>query len=105
MVEGPVWIYLLFADITSNSIRKWTPNAGVQKTDPVKRMAAKAGGGSLAILRQIGELDAVVREHGMDPIGTAAISVWRNLGAACISARSTNSTKANFEVRSMATKR
>jgi gluconolactonase len=30
--EGPVWInndYLLFADITSNSIRKWTPNAGV----------------------------------------------------------------------------
>ncbi len=40
----------------------------VQKTDPVKRMAAKAGRGSLAILRQIGELDAVVREHGMDPI-------------------------------------
>ncbi len=40
----------------------------VQKTDPVKSMAAKAGRGSLAILRQIGELDAVVREHGMDPI-------------------------------------
>jgi hypothetical protein len=31
-VEGPVWIndgYLLFAEIPSNSIRKWTPNAGV----------------------------------------------------------------------------
>jgi hypothetical protein len=41
----------------------------VQKTDPVKRMAAKAGRRSLAIPRQIGELDAVVREHGMDPIG------------------------------------
>ncbi len=40
----------------------------VQKTDSVKRMAAKVGRGSLAILRQIGELDAVVREHGMDPI-------------------------------------
>jgi hypothetical protein len=41
----------------------------VQKTEPVKRMAAKAGRGSLAILRQIGELDAIVREHGMDSIG------------------------------------
>jgi gluconolactonase len=31
-VEGPVWInndYLLFADIPSNSIRKWTPNSAV----------------------------------------------------------------------------
>jgi len=31
-VEGPVWIhagYLLFADIPSNSIRKWTPGGGV----------------------------------------------------------------------------
>jgi gluconolactonase len=31
-VEGPVWVksdYLLFADITSNSIRKWTPGGGV----------------------------------------------------------------------------
>ncbi len=30
--EGPVWIgneYLLFAEITSNSIRKWTPGSGV----------------------------------------------------------------------------
>jgi gluconolactonase len=30
--EGPVWIqsgYLMFADIPSNSIRKWTPGAGV----------------------------------------------------------------------------
>jgi gluconolactonase len=30
--EGPIWIandYLLFAEITSNSIRKWTPSAGV----------------------------------------------------------------------------
>src|SRR6202167_1865459 len=30
--EGPVWIpagYLLFAEIPSNSIRKWTPGVGV----------------------------------------------------------------------------
>jgi gluconolactonase len=30
--EGPVWIqsgYLMFADIPSNSIRKWTPGNGV----------------------------------------------------------------------------
>jgi len=30
--EGPVWIqsgYLMFADIPSNSIRKWTPGGGV----------------------------------------------------------------------------
>jgi gluconolactonase len=30
-VEGPIWIkddYLLFAEITSNSIRKWTPGSG-----------------------------------------------------------------------------
>src|ERR1700757_1517850 len=38
------------------------------KTDPVKRMAAKAGRWPLAILRQIGELDAVVGEHGVDAI-------------------------------------
>src|SRR6201987_1980266 len=38
------------------------------KTDPVKRMAAKAGRWSLAILRQIGELDAVVGEQGVDAI-------------------------------------
>ena len=31
-VEGPVWVkgYLFFADITSNSIREWTPGVGVQ---------------------------------------------------------------------------
>ena len=31
-VEGPVWVYghLFFADITSNSIREWTPGAGVK---------------------------------------------------------------------------
>src|ERR1700757_2971776 len=36
----------------------------LQKTDPVKRMAAKASREPLAILRQIGELDTVVGEHG-----------------------------------------
>jgi hypothetical protein len=40
----------------------------VQKTDPVKRMAAKAGCWSLSILWKISELDAIVGEHGVNPI-------------------------------------
>jgi Transposase DDE domain len=40
----------------------------VQKTGPVKRMAAKAGCWSLSILWKISELDAIVGEHGVNPI-------------------------------------
>ena len=38
-------------------------------TSPVEGMAAQHGGGALAVLRQVGELDAVIGEHGMDRIG------------------------------------
>lgn len=33
--EGPIWVqgHLFFADITSNSVREWTPGAGVQIFD------------------------------------------------------------------------
>ena len=40
----------------------------VQQTDPVKGMSAKAGGWPLAVLWQIGELDSVIGEHGMDAV-------------------------------------
>jgi hypothetical protein len=40
----------------------------VQKTDPVKRMAAKARCWSPSIFWKISELDTVVGEHGVNPI-------------------------------------
>lgn len=40
----------------------------MQQTDPIEWMAAKAGCWSLSILWKISELDAVVGEHGMNPI-------------------------------------
>src|ERR1700754_77838 len=40
----------------------------VRKTDPVKRVTTEASRRSLSILRQIGELDAIVCENGMDPV-------------------------------------
>ena len=41
----------------------------VTMADPVKRMSAKAGGWAFAVLGKIGELDAVVGEHGVDAVG------------------------------------
>ncbi len=40
----------------------------MHETEPIERMSAEACRWSLAVLRQIGELDAVVGEHGMDAI-------------------------------------
>src|SRR5277367_3538277 len=40
----------------------------MKETEPVEGMAAEARGGSLPVLRQIGELDAVVGEHSVDAI-------------------------------------
>ena len=40
----------------------------MQKTDPIKKVTTKAGGWSFSILRQIGELDAVVGEHRVDAV-------------------------------------
>ncbi len=47
-VEGPVWVkgHLFFADITSNTIREWTPGAGVKIFDqPSGYQGAEAYGG------------------------------------------------------------
>src|SRR5277367_2426934 len=40
----------------------------VQKTNPVKRVTTEASCRPSAVLRQVGELDAVVGENGVDPI-------------------------------------
>jgi hypothetical protein len=40
----------------------------MKKTEPVEGMATEARGWSLPVLGQIGELDSVVGEHGMDAI-------------------------------------
>ena len=40
----------------------------MNETEPVKGMATEACGWSLAVLRQIVELDAVIGEHGVDAI-------------------------------------
>ena len=47
-VEGPVWVkgHLFFADITSNTIREWTPGAGVKIfAQPSGYLGAEAYGG------------------------------------------------------------
>ena len=40
----------------------------VQQTDPVKRVSAKVGCWPFAVLWQVGELDAVIGEHGVDAV-------------------------------------
>jgi hypothetical protein len=40
----------------------------MQATDSVERMTTKASRRSLAILRQVGELDAVIRQHGVEAV-------------------------------------
>lgn len=77
----------------------------MQEADPVEGMASEACGWSLAVFRQIGELDALVGQHGVDASGTASNSALRKAAAARMSTFSTSSTTANFEVRLMATKR
>src|SRR5271155_2728956 len=39
------------------------------KADPVEGMAAPAGGGAGAVFGQVGELNSVIGQHGMDAIG------------------------------------
>ena len=42
------------------------------KADPVEAMAAPAGGYAVAVLGQVGELNAVAGERGMDAIGNGS---------------------------------
>ena len=77
----------------------------VQKTDPMKRMSTKAGHWPFAVLRQVGELDSVIGEHGMDAVWDRFDKGSRKAAAARMSAFFTSSTTTNLEVRSMATKR
>src|SRR5579859_2895005 len=41
----------------------------VQKTDPVERVSAETSRGAFTIFGQIGELDSVVGQYGMNAIG------------------------------------
>lgn len=75
------------------------------KTDAIEGMSTPSCRKPSKVLRQIGELDSVVCEHGVDAIRNGSDECSRKAAAACISAFSTSSTTANFEVRSMATKR
>lgn len=77
----------------------------VKKTEPVEGMATEARGWPLPILGQIGELDAVVGKHGVDTVWNGFNERFEEETAARVSAFSTSSTTANFEVRSMATNR
>jgi hypothetical protein len=55
-------------------------------TCKVERLAAQHGGGPCAVLRQIGELDAIVRESHRDPVREAATSSSRKAIAVTVSA-------------------
>jgi hypothetical protein len=72
---------------------------------PVEGMAAPHGRRAGAVLRQVGELDAVVREHGMDLVGDGRDQLFQERPGALAVARFTSRAKAYFEVRSTATKR
>src|SRR5271163_4790578 len=75
--EGPVWMpagYLLFAEIPSNSIRKWTPGAGVSvfmQPSGYKGSAPFAG-------PEPGSNGMTIDSHGrLTVAGHAQRDVWR----------------------------
>jgi gluconolactonase len=75
--EGPVWIpsgYLLFADIPSNSIRKWTPAGGVSMfMQPSGYKGAAPYGGP-----EPGSNGMTLDSHGrLTVAGHAQRNVWR----------------------------
>jgi gluconolactonase len=75
--EGPLWMpagYLLFAEITSNSIRKWTPGAGVSIfMQPSGYKGTKPYGGP-----EPGSNAMTLDEHGrLTVAGHAQRDVWR----------------------------
>lgn len=72
----------------------------MKEPEPVGGMVKEASCWPLSVFQQVGELDAVIGEHGVNAIRTASTSVSRKAEAARISARSTSSTTANFDVRS-----
>ena len=77
----------------------------MKQAQPVERISAEARGRPLPVPGQIGELDAVVGEHGVDAIRNGFNERFEQGGSSPQSAFPTNSTKANFEVRSIATNR
>lgn len=77
----------------------------VLQTEAVEGMAAPSRGEAVAVLRQVGKLDAVVRQHRVDLVrhdgDELAEKLSRVTGVAFVFSRA----KAYLEVRSTATKR
>jgi hypothetical protein len=70
--------------------------------DAVEDVAHPLGGGTVSVLRQIGESHAVVGEHGMDGIGEVATTSRRKAAPFILVAAFRKATWVNFETRSMA---
>ena len=66
----------------------------ITKTDAIEGMSTPSSRKSSTVLRQIGELNSVVGEHGVDAVRNGFDERFEE-----------GSTTTNFEVRSMATKR
>ena len=81
----------------------------MKQAQPVERISAEARGWPCRFPGRPGELDAVVGEHGVDAIRNSfderLEERFEQGGSSPQSAFPTNSTKANFEVRSIATNR
>ena len=77
----------------------------VSPTGAVERMAPQHGGWTITVSGQVGELDAVIGENRMDDVGHGGDKRFEKGVTIAMSALSNNFAKANFDVRSMATKR
>lgn len=77
----------------------------MNETEPAEGVATEARGWPLPVLRQIGALDAVAGEHGLDAIWNLFRRALQDCGGRLHIGFCTSSTTANFEVRSMATNR
>jgi hypothetical protein len=74
-------------------------------TDAIEGMSTPSCRKPSTVFRQIGELDSVVGEHGVNAIWNGFDEYFEEGCGRLHIGLSTSSTTANFEVRSMATKR
>jgi hypothetical protein len=74
------------------------------KTDAIEGMSTPSSRKPSTVLRQIGELDSVVGEHGVNAIRNGCDECFEE-GCGRLQIGLFNEFTANFEVRSMATKR
>ncbi len=77
----------------------------MKETKPVEGMATEARGWSLPVLGQIGELDAVIGEHGVDAIWNSLDQCFKERGGGSHLGSFHQLHDGDFKVRSMATNR